>query len=154
MSSHDAPTCSSRDRLKNVGARIVLAIAAIATIATSLVRDIIVSHLDVAVPNVVHVRVRFSEAAVREADILHIDFTRTAGIRDVTVISDDPRQPPVEVDVRVGALELCGDVGPCELGFSLDPGDGPSDAVVEVAATAERQGSSFSSDASVEVLLE
>jgi hypothetical protein len=126
-----------RDRL----VKLVLVIACITAIATSAPQPIELEgsarrDLD---EEIVHATVVFSDAASLEAQAMQIQL-RWSGTRPVTIVPDDPARDPFSVTSfhTLDVLELCMEAGPCELGFSIDPGEGGNRGSLEITGIASR----------------
>ena len=149
-----------RDRLF----RGVLIVAILTTIATSAPEShLVVDEQTVALEpqTVIRVRAVFNAAVIQQAGSLSVNFS--VGAVPVMVIPDDPALPAVEVASfhQFDVLELCLEAGPCELAFSIDPGD--AGGMIEVEAVASRGGDpsfcrpdnrDFTDDAATEVIFE
>ena len=131
-------------RRRELAIRVLLGIGILTAIATSAppsdsVQDTRSATVDNA--GVTTLRVRFSAAAVEQASDLRISFLASSG-PTVTLVPDDPAQPVVPIlgTLEIDATELCAPTGPCELGFSLDTDPDPAPTLVDVTASASRDG--------------
>jgi hypothetical protein len=152
-------------RRHELAIRVILVTGILTTIATSAPpSDSVQDERSVPVDamGVTTLQVRFSAAAVEQANDLRLLFVASAGAT-VTLVPDDPAQPvvPIVGTVEIDATELCAPTGPCELGFSLDAGDDPAASLIDVTAFASRGGDAsfcfpdndpFTADATVEVV--
>lgn len=126
-----------RRRLREGSFRFVLIVGVLTTIATSAPQHFILADaatVSLQAQTVKHVTVRFSADANEPADELSVRLSGNVG--SAMIIPDDPRIAP-GTSLSIDALMVCPETGPCELGFSLDPGDELS-ASVDVEAQATR----------------
>lgn len=123
--------------------RVVVAIGAVATIATSAPEDFEISaeaFVDVSLPEVRRLTVAANESAnVADSVKLEIDVDSTR--QTYVVVPDDPSFDIVEgsgaetLDIE----EMCPPSGACELGFSIDA-DGEGPATLSAFVTFRRAG--------------